>query len=286
VQAENEQQQPEQEQGLPFEPNSLIGTLIVATALCLICSFVVSTTAVALRPLQEANRANKMKRNVLIAVGIWDADVHTDADIDDLFESIETILVNLPDPDPDAPEAGTLNVELDPATYNQRSAAKNPEESVSVPRDLDVAGIKRREKVSLAYLVRDEAGEVKTIVLPVYGKGLWSTLYGYLALDRDARTVRGITFYEHGETPGLGGEVDNPRWKAQWPGKTVADEEGNPVLVVTKPDRAEEEHEVDGLSGATVTAVGVQNTVRYWLGEHAFGPFLDQFRAGELALNR
>lgn len=284
MQAENEQDQPEKD--LPFEPNSVVGTLIVATALCLICSFVVSTTAVALRPLQEANRENKMRRNVLIAAGLWDRAVHTDADIAELFQSIETILVNLPDPTPDAPEAGTINVQLDPETYNQRSAAKNPDESVSIPRDRDTAGIKRREKVSLAYLVRDDAGDVKTIVLPVYGKGLWSTLYGYLALESDTRTVRGITFYEHAETPGLGGEVDNPRWKAQWPGKSALDEEGDPILVVTKPDAAEDDHEVDGLSGATITAVGVQNTVRYWLGDHAFGPFLDRFRAGELALNR
>lgn len=260
-----------------FQPNSFLGTLIVAVVLCLVCSLVVSTSAVALRPLQERNKANKMKRNVLIAAGIWQAGQHTDADIEKLFESIKTVAVNLPGRDSSAPEAGTLSDEIDIATYDQLRAAKDPELSIIIG-DQDVAGIRRRERISLAYLSENEAGELESIILPIYGKGLWSTLYGYLALEADGRTVRGLTFYQHGETPGLGGEVDNPRWKGQWQGKILVDETGQPVVEVTRPGAADGDHQIDGISGATITSSGVEKTVKYWLGPDAFGPFLDKQR--------
>ena len=280
----------ETEEGKRFDPNSVSGTLIVAFVLCLVCSLVVSTAAVKLRPLQEANQERKMKRNVLIAAGIWDKQGHTDADIPELFEPIETVLVNLPVYDvaepsgADTPTPGTLNTELDPATYNQRKASKDPEQSVTIPSEEDVAKIKRRERVSAAYLVTGDDGTIRTIVLPIYGKGLWSTLYGYLAVAADTRTVAGITFYEHKETPGLGGEVDNPKWKARWQDLMALDEDGQPVLVVTKPGSAADANEVDGLSGATITSNGVENAVQYWLGPGAFGPFLDRIRSGQLAV--
>ena len=80
-----------------------------------------------------------------------------------------------------------------------------------------------------------EAGDLEMVMVPIEGNGLWSTLYGFLALDADTRTVVGITFYEHKETPGLGGEVDNPRWKALWPGrKAFLDEGYAPKIEVIK----------------------------------------------------
>lgn len=264
-----------------FNPNSFIGTLIVAIVLCLVCSFVVSTAAVSLRPLQQKNQKNKQQRNVLIAAGIWDKEKHTNSDIPKLFENIETVAVQLPgESEEGGPKPGAIVDSVDLKTYNPVKAARDPETGVEIGEN-DIAGIKRRALVSLAYLVKDESGELQSIVLPIYGKGLWSTLYGYLALEADARTVKGITFYEHGETPGLGGEVDNPKWKAQWPGKVVIDSEGNPVLEVTKPGNASSETQVDGLSGATITASGVERTVNYWLGDDAFGPFLDNYRSDE-----
>ena len=126
---------------------------------------------------------------------------------------------------------------------------------------------------------------VDQIVLPVYGKGLWSTLYGFLALAADTRTVRGITFYQHAETPGLGGEVDNDDWKAQWIGRVALDDEYQPQIDVVRgvadPDT---DYQVDGLSGATITSNGVEGLVDYWLGDDGFGPFLERFRNGELEL--
>ncbi|TWT58680.1 Na(+)-translocating NADH-quinone reductase subunit C [Thalassoglobus neptunius] len=263
-----------------FNPNSFIGTLSVAVVLCLVCSLVVSVAAVALRPIQQRNQENKMKRNVLIAAGLWDPETSTDQDIPEMFKSIETVAVNLPGRAEDAPIPGTLNEEVDLNTYNQVKAAKDPHQSIFIAdEDVDdIAGIKRRETVGLAYLVNDSSGKLETVVVPIYGKGLWSTLYGYIALEADCRTVRGITFYQHGETPGLGGEVDNPKWKAQWVGKEIISADGVPDLKVTKPGNATADNQVDGLSGATITSSGVERTVRYWLGEDAYGPFLDRIR--------
>lgn len=282
-----------------IDPNSFIGTLLVAVVLCLVCSLVVSTAAVTLRPIQQANQKKKQQRNVLIAAGIWEEDKHTDAKIPELFENIETIAVNLPGRGKDLPEAGAVNGDVDITSFNQLKASKDPEQSIVIG-EADVAGIKRREMVSLVYLIHDkplkgesdenesdedneddEPAKLETIVLPIYGKGLWSTLYGYIALEADARTVKGITFYQHGETPGLGGEVDNPKWKAKWTGKIAIDESGEPIIEVTKPGAASENYQVDGLSGATITSAGIEKTIDYWLGDDAFGPFLDKYRDAE-----
>jgi Na+-transporting NADH:ubiquinone oxidoreductase subunit C len=109
----------------------------------------------------------------------------------------------------------------------------------------------------------------------VYGKGLWSTLYGFLSVEADKATVRGITFYKHAETPGLGGEVDNANWKQLWHGKQAFDSDGAVALGVIKGKApAEDPHAVDGLSGATITSNGVDDMVKYWLGPEGFGKFL------------
>ena len=274
-----------------FDPNSLMGTFVVAITLCIACSLVVSIAAVGLRPIQKQNQENKRKRNVLIAAGIWDEEQHSDRDIPELFESIETVAVNLPGRTDDDPIGGSVNNEINIETYNQRKAAKDPEKNILIETTdfkeneyEDIAGIKMREKISLVYLVKDPAGQIKTIVLPIYGKGLWSTLYGYLALEADTKTIRGITFYEHGETPGLGGEIENKKWKASWTGKLACDESGTPIIQVTKPGNAEDNHQIDGLSGATITSVGVEKTIRYWLGSDGFGPYLERIRDQNVAL--
>jgi len=261
-----------------FNPNTTVGTLIVALVLCLVCSMVVSVAAVSLRPLQKLNQENKKKRNVLAAAGLWTDDT-TDADIPKLFESIDVQLVNLPG---EGVKAGAANEDLgDPLTYDQRAISKDPKQRVTIDREKDIAGIKYREPASVVYLINNEAGELETIVLPINGKGLWSTLYGYLALAADGQTVKGITFYEHKETPGLGGEVDNPKWKAKWPGQIAVGDDGEVILEVTKPGAATEKNQIDGMSGATITSKGVENTIAYWLGDDAFGPFLDRVRVAE-----
>ena len=130
--------------------------------------------------------------------------------------------------------------------------------------------------------MRGDAGDLEMIVLPIEGLGLWGTLYGFLALDADTTTVRGITYYQHKETPGLGGEVDNPSWKDKWPGRKAFDDDGEVSLAVIKgPARTAEHdpHRVDGLAGATITSNGVTNMLEFWLGENGFEPYLNRIRA-------
>ena len=245
-------------------------TLIVALLLCLVCSVVVSTAAVRLKPLQVANADLDRKRNILQVAGL----LREDRGIEDLFANIETRIVDL--------DTGKYTDAVDSGTYDQRRAARDPALSEVLTGDEDVANIRRRAKYATVYLVR-ENGALKTLVLPVHGYGLWSTLYGFLALQGDTRSVFGLQFYDHAETPGLGGEVDNPNWRAQWRGKLVFDEQNRPRLEVVKgrvtpgPD---ERYQVDGLAGATLTSVGVSKLLRFWLGERGFGLYLANVREG------
>ena len=135
----------------------------------------------------------------------------------------------------------------------------------------------------MVYLVETN-GELQKIILPVRGYGLWSTLHGFVALENDANTIAGLGFYQHGETPGLGGEVDNPKWKGIWPGKKVY-QNGEVKIALIKgsvtPGAAAADYQVDGLAGATLTSRGVTNLVQFWLGEKGFQKFLSNMRLGE-----
>lgn len=245
-------------------------TLIVALALCLVCSVVVSGAAVILKPMQAGNKALDRKVNILEVAGLMEEG----GNVDQIFEErVETRIVDL--------ETGEYTDTVDPATYDQRKASKDPELGEPVPPDLDIASIKSQAKYAPVYLIH-EGDTLKTVILPVHGYGLWSTLYGFLALESDTKTVRGLKFYEHAETPGLGGEVDNPSWRAQWHGKVVYDDQWQPDIQIikgtvdtSKPDAV---HQVDGLAGATLTSRGVMHLVQYWLSDHGFGPYLAKLR--------
>lgn len=252
-------------------------TLAVATILCVVCSVLVASAAVGLRSRQEANKAQDQMKNVLVAAGLFDEKVNAAEEVNAIFEDrIERVLIDL-----ETGEQVAADV-VDPETYDQREAARKTELSEPVQPPKGLGGIKRREKYAFVYEVKDESGQIDQVVLPIYGKGLWSTLYGFIAVGKDGGTVHGITFYEHGETPGLGGEIDNPRWKALWDGKQLFDEGGQVGIEVVKgavvagTDKAQ--YQVDGLSGATITSNGVEQLVRYWVGLDGFGPFLEKLR--------
>ena len=194
-------------------------------------------------------------------------------DVEALFaDRVETRILDL--------ASGELT-DMDPASFDQRKAARDPATSVAIPPTEDIARIRSRAKYAPVYLVR-ERGKIERIVLPVRGSGLWSTMYGLLALASDGRTIKGMTFYEQGETAGLGAEIESPKWLAEWQDKLAFDDQGHVRFEVVKgavdsasPDAR---YQVDGLAGATLTSNGVTNLVRYWLGENGFGPFLDKFR--------
>lgn len=260
-------------------PRESVGhTLKVAVLLCVVCSVLVSSAAVGLRGRQRANQERERKANILSAAGLSDEARRLGAE-EVYAERVVERLVDL--------ESGRFSPDTEAPDFDSRSALRDPQASIAVPEVVDVAGLGRREKQTLVYLVRDGEGAVDQIVLPIRGYGLWSTLWGFIALDAAsiregpaAITIRGLTYYKHGETPGLGGEVDNPRWKELWrTGKQVYDEDWNVSLQVVKgevdPGDTRAVYKVDGLSGATITSNGVTNMIRYWFGPHGFRPFLE-----------
>ncbi len=250
-----------------MQRDSISNTFTVAIGLCVVCSIIVSTAAVVLQPVQEENRVRYRRRNILIAAGMYDPTIP----LEESFERIETRLVDL-----ETGEFVDEHERIDPATYDPRRAARDPALSVELPDRVEEFQFDRRERYALVHLVEGPDGW-EQIILPVYNRGLWSTLYAFLALDADLVTVRGITFYEQEETPGLGGEVENPDWQAQWEGKKAFDEAGNVALRVLRGEAdPDDPHQIDGLAGATITARGVSGMVRFWLGEHGFGPFLQR----------
>lgn len=255
--------------------HSVAYTLAFATAICVVCGLLVSTSAVSLADRQQANIALDKRRNVLLAAGLIKADEQLTRDeINARFETVKAIGIDL--------ATGEPAEGIDPLTFNQQKEMATPATSTAAPPN--PAQVKRLPNHSVVYQVMGDGGKVKMLVFPVEGKGLWSTLYGFLALDADLVTIRGLTFYQHGETPGLGGEVDNPLWKALWPGRKAFNESGEPAITVIKGSAgppSEDPLHVDGLSGATITSRGVTYLIQFWLGEHGFGPYIEKFRASQ-----
>lgn len=247
-------------------------TVLFTLLLCIVFSLAVSAVSVALRDRQEQNRRIYRIRNVLEVAGLLERGERPSRDeIVRRFEAnIEPRLVDF--------ETGHYVEDADAMAFDARRVAADPERSRPAPENQ--ARVRRIPHRALVFLLLRE-GELEGLVLPVEGYGLWSTMYGYLALESDARTIRGLAFYEHGETAGLGGEVDNPRWKALWPGRLASDPSGEPRIAVMKGRAgapADDPYRVDGLSGATLTSNGVTHLLQFWLGENGFGPYLERVR--------
>ena len=249
--------------------DSIKKTLFVVIALSLVCSIIVSTAAVVLKPKQQANAVLDQQTKILEVAGI-----ELTGDVPALYaENIEPRLVDFATGD---------FVDGDAAAFDQRKAAKDPAQSIKLSAEDDIAKIIRRANTGTVYLVKDGA-ETSKVIIPVHGNGLWSMMYAFVAVETDGNTVSGITYYEQGETPGLGGEVENPTWRAQFVGRKLFDENHRPANQVVKGGAPQgSEHGVDGLSGATLTSVGVQHTFDFWLGDMGFGPFLAKVRDGGL----
>lgn len=254
-------------------------TILVAFLLCLVCSIIIAGSVVILKPTQEVNKALNLKANILAAAGLMPDSKSSDA-IEAAFSKIEAKIVDLDTGKYIEPEVVGRKTAL---SYDQRKASKNPELSEALPPEEDIASIKRRVKYAKVYLVKND-DNLETIILPISGYGLWSTLHGFVALEKDANTIVGLGFYEHAETPGLGGEVDNPRWKAFWPGKKLfdLDESDEPKIHLVKGsvDKSSKniDYQVDGLAGATLTSRGVTNLIQFWVGENGFQRYLNRLR--------
>ncbi len=252
--------------------NSMSKTVTVALAVSIVCSLLVSATAIYLKPLQQKNQALEKKRNVLIAAGIMEKD----KPVEEQFKQVQPLLVNL--------ETGEWKAAENPEAYirGYDDMMKDPERTIRLDPEKDPAGIRVIPRTALVYRVQKDGMDV--VVLPFWGKGLWSTMYGFIAVETHTNEIRGLTFYQHGETPGLGGEVDNPRWKKQWKGKELYGPDGDVRIHVIKgkvdPSSPKADYQIDGLTGATITTRGIDHMVRFWVGPRGFGPFLDQLQEG------
>jgi Na+-transporting NADH:ubiquinone oxidoreductase subunit C len=261
------------------EPNSAVSaapaesgsrTLLVTFMVCLVCSVVVASAAVLLRPIQESNQKADLIRNIIEVSGLLQEGLTAEQAI----ERIDARLVEL--------ATGDETDVMDPETFNITRAGKDHTISTALARREDVAQIRRAPHYLPVYRIVGDNGELQLLILPVYGYGLWSTMYGFLALEGDLRTVQGLRFYQHAETPGLGGEIDNPRWRAQWEGKVLFDDEWRVQVELVRgsidSSTPEAQHQVDALAGATITSRGVENLLNFWLSDKGYGPYLSRLR--------
>lgn len=267
--------------------DTIPGTFAVAGALCVVCSLLVSTLAVGLIPYKEANKKLAIQREVVSVSGLMDAEQLGSASADDIttmFKSkVRKQLIDLSTGE--VVDAESVGIDLE--SYKGDESASKEGMGAPIPAEQDLAQITNKETYGAVFQILDKEGEeekLTQIVLPIRGKGLWSTLKGFIALQMDASTVNGITYYEHGETPGLGGEVDNKNWKAKWVGKTVRNDQGEVVISVIKgtvePSTPDAGQKIDGLAGATITSRGVESMLHFWLGENGYGPYLSTLGHG------
>ncbi|MDY0189151.1 MAG: Na(+)-translocating NADH-quinone reductase subunit C [Desulfuromonas sp.] len=251
--------------------DSIFKTFLVAFLLCVVCSVLVCLAAL-VRIDKEAYNQQLELRQTVLAAGGYQQQIDDGANVDELFTSnFERKIVDL--------ASGEFTTAVDVATYDQKAAVEDPALSVKIPTDKDVAGIGTRAKYAAIYV--DNNG---TVVLPIRGTGFGGMMYGYISVATDGTTIKGITFYSHGETPGLGAEVDNPRWKNLWPGKQAYSDQGTLAIKVVKngkfnPSASDAKNTIDGLAGATNTSKGVNGIVRYWFGEDGFAKFLANQKA-------
>ena len=245
--------------------DGIVKTVIVATALCFVCSMVVSFAAVNLKSIQEVNKAIDKQKNILQVAGVY----HEGIDVNKTFSSFQPLVVDL--------NSGKFTDKFDPSIFDDKKAAQDPLLSVSLEND--PASIGRRTNYATIYLLKKDDGSLDKVILPIHGYGLWSTLYGFIALEDNLNDIFGLQFYQHAETPGLGAEVDNPKWKAQWKGKKLNNENGELMIQVAKTQKYKEHH-IDALAGATLTSNGVNNLVKFWMGKDGFRKFLNNLKNG------
>lgn len=256
--------------------NNNMTTISVALTLCLVCSVLVSAVAVGLKPAQIENARLDRNKNILIAAGMYDDQKDTAADVAERFKDFEVKIVDL--------NAGNYLTDdqlkavgiADRNTYDASQASKNKALSDDLGSN-DPASIGRKPKYAKVYVKNDAAGKPEMVVLPIQGYGLWGTIYGFLTLESDMNTIKGISFYEHKETPGLGARIEEPKWRALWTGIHSYDDNGEVATGVTKAGNPKDNW-VDGMSGATLTSRGVSNMIQFWLGEQGYKPYLDQMR--------
>ena len=248
--------------------------ILVVLLTAVVCSSLVSAAVVILRPIQLNNQLLDRSRNIMSLTGLLPAgEVPGDDEMLELFKSLDTRMADI--------DQGRFDDTLDAITFDMRRAVNDPDLGTGVPGADDVASLGRRSRYAPVYIVWD-GDELDRIILPVRGAGMWSMMYGYIALEADFTTVAGMTFYEQNETPGLGDQITHPHWLAQWRGKQIYDHTGVTLFNVSEgvvdPGSVHAPFQVDALTGATVTGNAVTDLVHYWFGPHGYKTLLDNIK--------
>jgi len=254
--------------------DSPLKAFLVVLLTALVCSSLVSAAVVVLRPIQLNNKMLEQSRNIMRLTGLLEeGSTPSDEEILELYRGLEVRILDI--------DRAEFNDELDPLSFDPRRAVNNPDLGVDIPPGQDRASLGRRSRYSPVYFVLKE-GELDRLILPVNGSGMWSMIYGYVALESDLNTIAAVTFYEQNETPGLGDQILRPEWQAQWAGRRIYDEVGDLRFAVNygkvEPGSSTWLYEVDALTGATVTADAVTSMMHYWFGSHGYRNFLDGLR--------
>lgn len=243
-------------------------SLGVLAGVALVCAILVSVASISLRSIQERNEFLQRYRHVIALTG----QVEDGAGDDAILEAAESLDARVFDV-----ASGEFAPDADPNSIDSRSALANPELSSALPTDGDLASLGRRANEEVVFLVWTD-DELSRIILPISGQGMWSTLYGYIALENDLSTIAAVRFYEQGETAGLGDQIEDPLWQSQWQGRRLYDDRGGVRFRLAggavNPGDAAAAFEVDGLTGATITGTAVTNLVRFWFGPDGYGPLL------------
>ena len=250
---------------MPKNKESTAFILKVAILLSLFCAMLVSLAAVGLKPIQDANAAKERKLNILLAAGIY----KEGDNIDEIFE--ENIVAKAIDL-----KSGEETDAIDVDSFNSVKAGRDPKLGEALSNKKDLAKIGSISKYAVIYELKNN-NKVERVILPIRGYGLWGTMFGFLAMNNEGKVIKGLTFYDQKETPGLGAEIMNPNWQAKWVGKKPYGSDNVPEIRLVKilstdPDVANKQ--VDSLAGATLTSRGVQNTINFWLSQQGYGPYL------------
>jgi len=215
-----------------MDRNSNLYTFIFAVIMVVVVASALAFTATTLKPLQAENVKREKMQSILSTIGI---NVERN-EAGDIFEDYvkEQIALNAD---------GTVNEEVDAFAINLMKETKKPHEEQAYP-----------------LYVSEKDGKTYYVV-PLFGAGLWKEIWGYVALDSDKNTIIGASFDHAGETPGLGAEINQSWYEDQYIGKTILNDDGSFVSVTAVKGGADpnDMHEVDGISGGTITSDGVNN---------------------------
>ncbi len=228
-------------------------TYIFITIISALAALILSFASQSLKDKQQFNFETDMKKNILIAVGVMKEDKcydsHQKAFIDNCDvlccykKNINSFVVDYQG-----------KVKKDKDLVPERILPEKEKEKPQEQRNYPVFAMKMGEKIT-------------TYSIPIIGKGLWGSIYGYIALADDLNTVKGITFYKHSETPGLGAEIENEWFTRGYKNKKILNEKGELVSITivkgkVNPSSPSIKHEVDGISGATLTGKGVNGLLK------------------------